>query len=150
MKPHPVLVAWIDALRAHNHPITGSRLCRDGHYCALGLLADCDPEAEHVRKWGLDSFNWPNHDFKCSAYIPRTRLAEILGCDRSDTLARRIQNVSADNDRVYLSLFADPLHDDIQTPMRKVHEEIADKIVSAWMEHHGLTECPSELAKATA
>lgn len=57
MKPNPILVAWVEALMAHQHPICGGRLINvNNAYCAQGLLCDVHPEFQVNRPKG----NGPN------------------------------------------------------------------------------------------
>lgn len=153
MKPHPILVAWIDALRAHNHPITAGALCRNGSYCALGLLADCDPEATHrsikmMKGDPIEGFVWSRFHYDMdNSFIPKKRLSEVLNdtCE-SRKFTAKVRDLFMDNDSAWDDAKSKKLSpEDTQAHMRRVHEKIADKIVSLWMKHHGLTECPPEL-----
>lgn len=107
-RPDPILVAWAEALLAHQHPIcSGTFIDKHNAYCAEGLLCDVHPEFQVKTTDGIKhfvcDFKTPHGrvfiDSDTAEILPMTLYASLFDADRYDPRLQGIRNIYAENDR---------------------------------------------------
>lgn len=102
--------AWVTALRSGEYHQGEGYLCKDGHFCCLGVLAHIGGVPHEAKDNGGDSFNFGQDDtnhknFMSSSWIAR-RLPELSTIFAEDSFITELMDMN-DTQRKTFAQIAD-------------------------------------------